>query len=148
MSSNSKPRKTIDVNKDIDNLTQESSSKRFKRKNQSGIRCIIWADDQGKIRKFELSGHAGYAEAGQDIVCAGVSALSIAACNGLETFLTVIPKVEQSEGHLTCELVGIPEQELEKAQWILQTMALGIEQIQSTYGQDYIMIDRRRWTSC
>lgn len=123
-------------------------SKRSKRKNQDGLRFIIWADDQGRIRAFELSGHAGYANSGQDIVCAGVSALSIAAYNGLEHFLSVAPKVQEADGHLTCQLVGIPEQELEKAQWILQTMMLGIEQIHATYSQDYIFIDRRRWTPC
>ncbi|HZK85140.1 MAG TPA: ribosomal-processing cysteine protease Prp [Desulfosporosinus sp.] len=109
---------------------------------------MIWADDQGLIRAFELSGHAGYADSGQDIVCAGVSALSIAACNGLEHFLSVAPKVQEADGYLTCQLIGIPEQEMEKAQWILQTMVLGIEQIHSTYSQDYIVIDRRRWTPC
>lgn len=123
-------------------------SKRSKRKSQTGIRFIIWADEQGRIRGFELSGHAGYANSGQDIVCAGVSALSIAACNGLEHFLAVAPKVLEADGHLVCELAGIPEQELEKAQWILQTMTLGIEQINATYSQDYILIDRRRWTPC
>ncbi|MHB8075774.1 ribosomal-processing cysteine protease Prp [Desulfosporosinus fructosivorans] len=123
-------------------------SKHSKRKSQDGIRFIIWADDQGRIRKFELSGHAGYADSGQDIVCAGISALSIAASNGLEHFLSVAPILQEADGHLTCELVGIPEQELEKAQWILQTMTLGIEQIHATYGQDYIFIDRRRWTPC
>lgn len=123
-------------------------SKRSKRKSQVGIRFIIGADDQGRIRAFELSGHAGYADSGQDIVCAGVSALSIAACNGLEHFLSVAPIVQEADGNLTCELVGISEQELEKAQWILQTMSLGIKQIQATYGQDYIFIDRRRWTPC
>lgn len=123
-------------------------SKHSKRKGQDGIRFIIWADDQGQIRKFELSGHAGFAEEGQDIVCAGVSALSIAAVNGLEHFLSVAPKVREADGHLTCQLFGIPEQELEKAQWILQTMKLGIEQIQTAYGEDYIFLDRRRWTPC
>ncbi|HBP66333.1 MAG TPA: ribosomal-processing cysteine protease Prp [Desulfosporosinus sp.] len=112
------------------------------------MRFIVWADDQERIREFELSGHAGYADSGQDIVCAGVSALSLSACNGLEHFLSVVPKVQEVDGYLSCQLVGIPEQEMEKAQWILQTMALGIEQIHSTYGQDYIMIDRRRWTPC
>ena len=148
MSSNSRPRRTIDANKDIVNPTQKLLSKRSKRKSQNGIRFIIWADDQGRIRAFELSGHAGYADSGQDIVCAGVSALSIAAYNGLEHFLSVAPKVQEADGYLTCQLVGIPEQELEKAQWILQTMTLGIEQILSTYSQDYIFIDRRRWTPC
>jgi uncharacterized protein YsxB (DUF464 family) len=102
----------------------------------------------GRIREFELSGHAGFAREGQDIICAGVSALSIAAVNGLEHFLSVVPQVQTADGHLTCRLGGIPEQELEKAQWILQTMTLGIQQIQTTYGQDYILIDRRRWTPC
>ena len=109
---------------------------------------VVWSDDQGRIREFELSGHAGYADEGQDIVCASVSALSIAACNGLEHFLSVVPKVQEGDGLLTCQLKGIPEQELEKAQWILHTMSMGIEQIQTAYGQDYIFIDRRRWTPC
>ncbi|MDR3600012.1 MAG: ribosomal-processing cysteine protease Prp [Desulfosporosinus sp.] len=112
------------------------------------MRLIIWVDDQGQIREFELSGHAGFAEEGQDIVCAGVSALSIAAINGLEHFLSVAPEVQEADGYLACNLLEIQAQELEKAQWILRTMTLGIEQIQTTYGQDYIFIDRRRWTPC
>ena len=31
---------------------------------------------QGNYRKFSIDGHAEYAEAGQDIVCAAVSAAS------------------------------------------------------------------------
>jgi len=123
-------------------------SKHSKRKHQDGIRLVVWSDDQGQIREFELSGHAGFAEEGRDIVCAGVSALSIAAVNGLEHFLPVAPKVQEGDGHITCQLMGVSEQDLEKAQWILQTMMLGIEQIQTAYSQNYIFIDRRRWTPC
>lgn len=32
--------------------------------------------EYGDVRKIEINGHAGYAECGSDIVCAGVSALS------------------------------------------------------------------------
>lgn len=109
---------------------------------------MVWSDDQGQIREFELSGHAGFAEEGRDIVCAGVSALSIAAVNGLEHFLSVAPQVEQGDGYIFCKLIGEAERDLEKAQWILHTMMLGIEQIQTTYSQNYILIDRRRWTPC
>ena len=123
-------------------------SKHSKRNNRDGIHLIVWSDDQGRIREFELSGHAGFAEEGQDIVCAGVSALSIAAVNGLEHFLSVAPNVQAAEGHITCRLSGIKEQEVEQAQWIMQTMTIGIEQIRTIYGQDYIFIDRRRWTPC
>ena len=35
---------------------------------------------------FSLSGHAGYAEAGEDIVCAAVSAMTNFVVNGAEAF--------------------------------------------------------------
>lgn len=101
------------------------------------------------MHRFELSGHAGYAGHGQDIVCAGVTALSFAAVNGLERFLTERPLVEQGEdGYLNCTLGEIPAGELTQAQWILQTMLLGIEGIQKEYGNKYVKIETRRWTPC
>ncbi|AFM43095.1 putative ribosomal protein [Desulfosporosinus acidiphilus SJ4] len=112
------------------------------------MRFLVWVDELGRIHGFEISGHAGYAEAGQDIVCAGVSALSIAAANGLEHFLSRAPQVREEEGFLSCQLAGISDQELEQAQWILQTLKLGIEQIEAVYGPAYILIDQRRWTPC
>ena len=36
--------------------------------------------------EFRIKGHAGYAEEGQDIVCAAVSVLIINTVNSLETF--------------------------------------------------------------
>lgn len=148
MSSNTRPKRTIDASRDIVSPTQKLSSKHFKAKKRKGICLVVWIDDQERIRDFELSGHAGYADEGQDIVCASVSALSIAACNGLEYFLPIPPKVQEKDGYLSCQLENIREDESEKAQWILQTMVLGIEQIQAAYGRDYIYIDRRRWTPC
>ncbi|MDQ7096319.1 ribosomal-processing cysteine protease Prp [Desulfosporosinus sp. PR] len=123
-------------------------SKHSKRKGPDGIRFLVWTDELGRIRSFELSGHAGYAEAGQDIVCAGVSALGIAAVNGLEHFLSQAPQVQEEEGFLSCLLAEVSEQEVDQAQWILQTLKLGIEQIESVYGPAYIVIDQRRWTPC
>lgn len=35
---------------------------------------------------FSLSGHAGYAEAGADIICAAVSAMANLTCNAAEAF--------------------------------------------------------------
>ena len=40
----------------------------------------------GSYEEFISKGHAGYAEAGQDIVCAAVSALIITTVNSLEKF--------------------------------------------------------------
>ncbi len=41
-------------------------------------------DPGNKIKGFYLSGHADYGPKGQDIVCAGVSALAQGALLGLE----------------------------------------------------------------
>ena len=41
---------------------------------------------QGLYKGFEVSGHSGYADAGEDIVCAAISALTINCINSIETF--------------------------------------------------------------
>ena len=46
------------------------------------IRAVFAHDFSG----FSLSGHAGYADAGEDIVCAAVSAMANLAVNGAEAF--------------------------------------------------------------
>ncbi|MHB8125924.1 MAG: ribosomal-processing cysteine protease Prp [Desulfitobacteriaceae bacterium] len=108
----------------------------------------LWLDAKNRVHQFELCGHAGFAEEGKDLVCAAISALSIAAVNGLEHFLTVPPIVEDADGFLICTLRDISEEDLDHAQWIIQTMYFGIENIQRNYGKKYLKINRRRWTSC
>ena len=38
-------------------------------------RCTVYVDNTSRITGFSVKGHAGYAEEGSDIVCAGISAL-------------------------------------------------------------------------
>ncbi|KLU63160.1 hypothetical protein CEB3_c04430 [Peptococcaceae bacterium CEB3] len=113
-----------------------------------GLRFSVWLDSQGLIHGFELSGHAGFADPGEDVVCAGVSALSIAAVNGLEHFLSVPPQVREETGFLACSLGQVSGEELSRAQWILETLRLGLEGIRAAYGNEYLMIEQRRWTPC
>ncbi len=122
--------------------------KRSKRKQDQGISLTLWLDEQERVHQFELSGHAGYGVYGEDIVCAAVSALSIAAVNGLEHFLSHPPQVEEKDGYLTCALPELSELELDQAQWILQTMSMAAQEIQRTYGEQHLTIERRRWTPC
>lgn len=58
------------------------------------IHIRIFEDEAGEIKGFLVEGHAGYAPRGQDIVCAGISALVQAAVLGLREFLTRPPQVE------------------------------------------------------
>ncbi|WP_333683544.1 ribosomal-processing cysteine protease Prp, partial [Enterocloster lavalensis] len=53
------------------------------------IQVTIFRDSEESGDVFtgvELSGHAGYAESGRDIVCAAVSALVLNMANSVEAF--------------------------------------------------------------
>ena len=48
--------------------------------------CITVTESDGEYISVESDGHAGYAEEGQDIICAAVSALIVNTVNSVETF--------------------------------------------------------------
>ncbi len=62
------------------------------------IHVEIFESNTGEIKGFLVRGHACYAPEGQDIICAGVSALVQAAIQGLRRFLTEPPQVEAGSG--------------------------------------------------
>lgn len=47
---------------------------------------MIRADFAQDFSGFTISGHAGYAESGADIICAAVSAMTNLVCNAAEAF--------------------------------------------------------------
>ena len=55
----------------------------------------------GSYEEFISKGHAGYAEAGQDIVCAAVSALIITTVNSLEKFTDDKFDVQEKDGFVS-----------------------------------------------
>ena len=61
-----------------------------------------------QYKGFESKGHADYAEDGDDIVCAAVSALTFNAVNSIEKFTEDAFQVEQAEdgGYLKVHVSG------------------------------------------
>ncbi|MDA8440915.1 MAG: ribosomal-processing cysteine protease Prp [Peptococcaceae bacterium] len=113
------------------------------------VKVITYLDERSEIRAFQVEGHAGFARAGEDIVCAAISALTISAVNGLEAYLSEKPDSDETDGKLVCRLPGelAPESQL-IAKVILGTMLLGLKEIRSSYGSRYISFEQRRWTPC
>jgi len=98
------------------------------------IRVRVQVNRRGEIRAFQVRGHAGFADRGQDIVCAGVSALAQSAVLGLGKFLAEPCTVKVTDGCLQCVLPAqLTEKEKVEAQAILETMLLGIREIESNY---------------
>lgn len=83
---------------------------------------------------FRIEGHAGYAESGSDIVCAAVTALAETALLGLERVARIKPLVERRHGFLSCRLPrSAAPRSAEAARIILDTMALGLRDIERDY---------------
>ena len=100
------------------------------------------------IRGFEASGHAGYAEAGSDIVCAAVSALTQATAGGLSEVVKapVQTKMNEDTGYLSCVIDSSCDGEtLSKAQILLVTLKMALTEISRDYpGTIRIIIRERR----
>lgn len=94
--------------------------------------------EKGHYRKFIIDGHAGYAEEGQDIVCAAVSALVINTINSIEKF---------TEDAFTCDCKDGQIQNWEftsevsaSTDLLMDSLMLGLTNIQSSYGEKYLKI--------
>ncbi len=103
------------------------------------IRFTVWKSEYHQYRGFEVSGHAGFAEYGQDIICAAVSALTINAINSLEEFTEDSFELEQAEdgGFLRLHFTEEPG---ERAVLLMDSLILGIRNIETEYGNEYITL--------
>lgn len=87
---------------------------------------------------FRCSGHAGFAKAGKDIVCAGVSAIAINAVNSISALTGDKYELDTREdGYIDFRICGEPSHE---ARLFLDSMVLGLQGIQDDYGGDFIAI--------
>ena len=93
----------------------------------------------GVYTGFEVSGHAGYAESGKDIVCAAISTLVINAINSIEAF---------TEDGFSCD--ADPESGSIKFQFksaiskdselLLNSLVLGLQGVEEDYGKEYMKL--------
>ena len=96
----------------------------------------------GDYRSFRCCGHTGYAESGEDIVCAGVSAIVINTINCLQDLLQeeIDVSYDEEKGDIICNFTGTPG---ERAAFLLECMIHGLEWIQSQYGKQYLNYEIR-----
>ena len=91
----------------------------------------------GEYQGFVCDGHAGYADYGEDIVCASISVLVINTINSLEHITREKMNVEADEesGIIRCHLMNQPLKETSKA--LMDSLVLGLTQIEKQYGKNY-----------
>lgn len=93
----------------------------------------------GRTVGFHSTGHAGFAEAGKDIVCSAISALTQTCYLGLTRVVglregeDLAVSIDES-GEMSCVLAGdTREERLDKAELLFLTMEEGLRSIQESY---------------
>ncbi|MDM5298936.1 ribosomal-processing cysteine protease Prp [Bacillus pumilus] len=98
------------------------------------------------ITSFQMTGHAEFAEKGQDLVCAGVSAVVFGSVNSIIALTGIDPVLDIGEegGYFAFELpADIDPSSNEKAQLLLEGMVVSLETIERDY-HDYVRISTKK----
>jgi uncharacterized protein YsxB (DUF464 family) len=101
---------------------------------------IIFKRKCNYLVSFNIDGHADYDYEGYDIVCSAVSTLSISICNGITDIVKVKAEISEHDGYLNLDLNNQCETQIEKCQVLMETMLLGMKNIEDNYG-DYIIVE-------
>lgn len=104
------------------------------------INVTLYKNASGIYNGFQISGHAGYADRGNDIICSAVSMISINTINSIEKFTDDRFDVSSDEksGFIKYHLTETVSHESEL---LLNSFVLGLEAISGQYGDKYIRIN-------
>lgn len=106
------------------------------------IQVTIHREKTNAIGSFTMKGHANYAPHGQDLVCAGASAVVFGSINAVEVLTGAVATIELGKdgGFLKYELPSdLDNQSFEKAQLLLEGMLVSLQTIEMDYSK-YIRI--------
>jgi uncharacterized protein YsxB (DUF464 family) len=89
---------------------------------------------------LEAKGHAGYAEAGHDIVCAAVSVLIINTVNSIEKFTEDKIEAKENDGYVSFRFL---KPVTERGTLLMDSLVLGLTEIEHSYKNRYLTVKVR-----
>ncbi|UOF90148.1 ribosomal-processing cysteine protease Prp [Fodinisporobacter ferrooxydans] len=95
------------------------------------IRITISRNQTGQIVGAKVIGHAGYADAGEDIVCAAVSILIQNAVNSIEALCGVSLHTVSEDGRVEFQSADCADRK--DIQLLLESMTFGMRGISEEY---------------
>lgn len=93
---------------------------------------------QDRVQAVEISGHADYAEHGQDLICAGVSSIGTGTLNALEELAEGECSLKMNSGFISIHVLN---RHNETVQLILRVMLIQFQTMAETY-KKYIQIQQ------
>ena len=103
------------------------------------IRVTILKNRDDEYTGFCCEGHALYADAGKDVVCAAVSMLAINTANAIESLAgcDIESTSDKESGMLK---ISFPQGLDEKGSLLMDAMVLGISETEKSYGSRYVTL--------
>ena len=103
----------------------------------------ITKSSDDNFKKIECKGHAGFADRGEDVVCAAVSVLTINLLNSVEKFTDdgIVIEQDEKKGLIRLEFKDTPSPE---ADLLARSFELGVTSISEQYGKKFLNIKFRR----
>lgn len=99
---------------------------------------IYKKDKEDNFKSIIIKDHANFAEKGQDIVCAAISAIT----NGTVNFLKTYYRNDCQISYLPAEISIYPQNDNPKCQLCLRLMFYQLENIANSY-PDYLKIKKK-----
>ena len=87
---------------------------------------------------FQISGHAGFARRGKDIVCSAVSALAINTINSIDKLTDA--KFEADVNELGTIKFKFKSQSDDKSQLLVSALSLGLTELYKEYDGKYLQV--------
>ena len=104
------------------------------------INVKIFRNNKNEITAFTVSGHAGYAPLGKDIICAAISAITYTAV-GYCKEIGYDGDFVENDGYASFKLYNTGDEIVKiKGLASLEAMYTGFRQIEASYGKRYIRI--------
>lgn len=103
------------------------------------INISIYKNADGIYTGFKALGHAGFAQSGQDIVCAAASVLIINTINSIDSFTldTFDMNTNEDSGLIDFKIISNISNE---SILLLKSLVLGLQGIIKDNGHDYIKV--------
>lgn len=98
--------------------------------------------EKNEICGFQVKGHSGYAESGQDIVCSAISAVAEMAVVGLKEVLKLKIDFKTRDGFM----LVLVQENLPKAQDLLLTLQKTLQEIADRY-QKFVKLEVKDYVS-
>lgn len=100
------------------------------------------------IRRIVAQGHAGYAQAGQDIICAAISVIAQTTIGSLQDLAHLDIRFVLQDGHIELELPDPtrmqPEQQ-QIARILTESLVIGCVQVRDSYGKQYVRMKESQY---